>query len=231
MEPSRSKATGSYPSKGAAAPRALPGFACAIVLTLAWGCGATHSDSSGAQAGSSTGGTPVQTSGGGGAAAGGTTHTGGAAGTPSQGGSGFGGIAGVSGAGAPACTFGTPQCPNTHAACAEPGAVLDCFFWQTCHSAPGQMVCCESGWEEGRQCPGGAGGAGGAGTDACGGCDTSKLEICVYQLGGPGVSHYACAKQNPCRAAGVCACIVDQGNCTYQASGTPAACVCDNGLD
>lgn len=217
-------------------PRSLAwplSFACAIALTLAWGCGASHSDSSGAQAGSSTAGTSVQASGGA-SGAGGTIDTGGAAsgaGTPSSGGTGSGGVPGGSSGVPPACNFQTPQCPNTNTACAEPGVVQDCFFWQTCHSAPGQMVCCDSGWEAGRQCPGGAGGAGGASTDACGGCDQSNLEICVYQLGGPGVSHYACAKQNPCGAAGACACIVAQGTCTYQASGTPASCVCDNGLD
>lgn len=236
MEPSRSKATSTATrseSTPTSAARAMLCVACAIVLALAWGCGASHSDSSGAQAGTSTGGTPVQTSGGAGAAAGGTTHAGGAAsaaGTPSSGGTGSGGVLGGSSGVPPACTFETPQCPNTHAACAGLGVVQNCFVWQTCHSAPGQMVCCDSGWEPGQQCPGGAGGAGGAGGDACGGCDPSS-EICVYQLGGPGTSRYTCAQQSPCAAAGVCACIVDQGNCTYQASGTPAACVCDNGLD
>lgn len=210
-------------------------FGCALAFTSAWGCGASHSDSSGAHAGASTAGTAVQTSGAGGAA-GGTPNAGGtanAAGTPSSGGTSSGGTLGGSGAGAPACIFETPQCPNTHAACPDLGQVQDCFFWQTCHSAPGQMVCCDSGWEAGQQCPSGTGGTGGAGgtsVDACGGCNPSS-EICVYQLGGPGTSRYVCAKQNPCGAAGECACIVAQGNCTYQASGTPARCVCDNGLD
>lgn len=241
MDPSRSKvtsaptrATQSSSSTRTPRARAILGSVCAFALTLAWGCGASHSDSSGAQAGAAAAGTPAQTSGGGGAAAGGNTSAGGsanAAGTLSSGGTGSAGMGGIGIGGAPACTFATPQCPNTHAACAEPGVVQDCFFWQTCHSTPGQMVCCDSGWEAGRQCPGGAGGAGGASTDACGGCDQSNLEICVYQLGGPGVSHYACAKQNPCGAAGACACIVAQGTCTYQASGTPASCICDNGLD
>lgn len=243
MEPSRSKATstatGRNPSARTTAPLAFLGVSCAMALTLASGCGATHSDSSGAQAGTAAAGTPVQTTGGGGAATGGVTNAGGstaAAGTPSSGGTGSGAVGGSGGVASvpPACNFETPQCPNTHAPCAELGVVQDCFYWQTCHSAPGQAVCCDSGWERGLQCPSGAGGTGGAGgvsSDACGGCDLSNLEICVFQQGGPGAGHYACARQDPCAAAGVCACIVAQGTCTYEASGTPASCVCDNGLD
>ncbi len=77
----------------------------------------------------------------------------------------------------------------------------------------------------------GAPGAGGAGADPCGGCN-APLEICVYQVGGPGPSHYTCATQNPCGAAGACACIVDQGPCENMLMGDPPNyCVCDNGLD
>jgi hypothetical protein len=67
-------------------------------------------------------------------------------------------------------------------------------------------------------------------SNPCGGCQS--LEICIYQIGGPGPSHYACAVQNPCGAAGLCACIVNQGTC--QPGSDPQTgfygCLCDNGL-
>jgi hypothetical protein len=82
---------------------------------------------------------------------------------------------------------------------------------------------------------GGAGGAGGAfATDRCGGCKPDGLarQICIYQAGGPGAGRFVCATQNPCGAAGMCACIVDQGPCNFlQEGGSPAYCVCDNGVD
>ena len=101
----------------------------------------------------------------------------------------------------------------------------------------------ECGWEV-RDCPpageggassqGGQGnvaGAPGVGSDPCGGCDV-PLQICVYQVGGPGPSRFTCATQNPCGAAGACACIVDQGPCEATLMGDPPNyCVCDNGLD
>jgi hypothetical protein len=67
--------------------------------------------------------------------------------------------------------------------------------------------------------------------DRCGGCD-GPLKICVFQQGGPGPSHFACAEQQPCGAAGACACIVGQGPCRFEIDAGPAGiCVCDNGLD
>lgn len=70
---------------------------------------------------------------------------------------------------------------------------------------------------------------GGAASDACGGCDASK--ICVFQIGGPGPSHFNCAMQNPCGSAAACACIVGQGTCKPDLMGEPPGyCSCDNGL-
>ena len=76
---------------------------------------------------------------------------------------------------------------------------------------------------------GGAAGAGGALPEGCGGC--SPGTVCVLQLGGPGPSHFLCAMQNPCGAAGACACIVGQGKCQPNLMGDPPSyCSCDNGL-
>jgi hypothetical protein len=81
---------------------------------------------------------------------------------------------------------------------------------------------------------GGAAGAGGApSSDRCGGCNYNGPvpEICIYQAGGPGPGRFLCATQNPCKAAGVCACIVDQGTCNFMSEGGgPGYCVCENGL-
>jgi hypothetical protein len=78
----------------------------------------------------------------------------------------------------------------------------------------------------------GATSTGGAGSDECGGCDTSASQICVFQAGGPGPSHFTCATQNPCGAAGACSCIVGQGTCQPNLMGAPPGhCVCDNGLE
>jgi hypothetical protein len=63
--------------------------------------------------------------------------------------------------------------------------------------------------------------------DPCGGCELP--EICIYQVGGPGPSHYTCAEQLPCGAPGACACIVDQGICG--AEQIEGYCSCDNGLE
>ena len=83
---------------------------------------------------------------------------------------------------------------------------------------------------------GGAAGAGGAlPTDRCGGCNDNGTapQICIYQTGGPGAARFVCATQNPCGAAGACACIVGQGECSPapQDGSSPSYCVCDNGLD
>jgi len=81
----------------------------------------------------------------------------------------------------------------------------------------------------------GAAGAGGAPfSDQCGGCDYSvqPTELCIYQAGGPGPSRFVCATRTPCKAAGACACIVDQGTCSFMSEGGgPGYCVCDNGLE
>ncbi len=76
----------------------------------------------------------------------------------------------------------------------------------------------------------GALGDGGAAADACGGCD-SAMPICVYQVGGPGPSHFTCAARNPCGAAAACSCVVDQGTCEPNLMGDPPGyCLCYNGL-
>ena len=74
-------------------------------------------------------------------------------------------------------------------------------------------------------------GSGGSASNACGGC--AMGEICILQNGGPGSSHYTCATQLPCGAAGACACIVNQGTCSYVSgdTGVFGICSCDNGLD
>lgn len=75
----------------------------------------------------------------------------------------------------------------------------------------------------------GAPGAGGAASDPCGGCDVPQ-QVCVYQVGGPGPSHFTCATQLPCGAAGACACIQGQGTCDMNLA-ADGYCHCDNGLD
>lgn len=82
---------------------------------------------------------------------------------------------------------------------------------------------------------GGAAGASGAPSpDRCDGCNYNgpAPQICIYQAGGPGAGRFVCATQNPCGAAGACACIVGQGTCGSTLEGaSPGYCVCDNGLD
>jgi hypothetical protein len=101
-----------------------------------------------------------------------------------------------------------------------------------------EVLECPAGGEGGSSAAGGqanmagAPGAGGAVTDACGGCDLTAPEICVYQAGGPGPSRYVCAPRGPCAAVGACSCIEGQGSCHAQLMGDPPSyCVCDNGLD
>lgn len=84
----------------------------------------------------------------------------------------------------------------------------------------------------------GMGEAGAAGaapiSDRCGGCssDAETERVCIYQAGGPGPGEFVCATRPPCRAAGACACIAGQGACNSMMSGgSPAYCVCDNGLE
>jgi len=86
------------------------------------------------------------------------------------------------------------------------------------------------GWRStGGQATNGAGG--GSASNACGGC--AMGEICIFQNGGPGPSHYTCATQLPCGSAGACTCIVNQGTCSYVPgdAGVFGICSCDNGLD
>lgn len=82
---------------------------------------------------------------------------------------------------------------------------------------------------------GGLAGAGGASaTDRCGGCDYDgpERQLCIYQAGGPGPGRFLCAAQKPCRAAGACACVIEQGSCGFMLEGGgPGYCVCDNGLE
>jgi hypothetical protein len=81
----------------------------------------------------------------------------------------------------------------------------------------------------------GGGGSGGSTSDPCGGCDEG--ELCIHQAGGPGPSRYTCANSPPCTVLvpGPCACVMDQGTCSYQMEATDAGvigiCVCDNGLE
>jgi hypothetical protein len=76
----------------------------------------------------------------------------------------------------------------------------------------------------------GESGVGGAASGDCGGCSPGK--ICVFQVGGPGPSHFVCATQNPCGSAAACACIVGQGTCEPNLMGDPPRyCSCDNGLE
>jgi hypothetical protein len=112
------------------------------------------------------------------------------------------------------CVFNTPMC-----AAGECKVDMDCLAPDICMACPGTGDCatmkCLNGacqW----QC-----------TDACGGCGAE--ERCIYQLGGPGPSHYVCAKQSPCGAAGTCACIQNQGTCGQEP--VDGYCQCENGLE
>jgi hypothetical protein len=73
------------------------------------------------------------------------------------------------------------------------------------------------------------GGAGGTRPDECSGC-LDNDQICIYQVGGPGPSHFTCATRLPCGAPGACSCIVDQGTCDMNLA-ADGYCHCDNGLD
>lgn len=76
----------------------------------------------------------------------------------------------------------------------------------------------------------GESGAGGAAAEDCGVCSSGT--ICVFQIGGPGPSHFVCATRNPCGAGAACACIVGQGTCQPNLMGDPPRyCSCDNGLE
>lgn len=76
---------------------------------------------------------------------------------------------------------------------------------------------------------GGSGGSGGS--DPCGGCGPNQM--CIYQVGGPGVGRLLCAENPICRAVGECGCIQNQGDCTPAPPGGEfgVMCQCDNGLE
>lgn len=59
--------------------------------------------------------------------------------------------------------------------------------------------------------------------------DCAAPNVCVYQVGGPGPSHYACAEQVACDSPSECACILNQGQC--QPEKVNGYCQCDNGLE
>lgn len=185
------------------------------------------------------------------------SNVGGAAGT-SSGGTGSAGSAGASHGGAGAMVAGSNsggEASLGECAVAECGPQLGLPNW-TCADGTlgGPTGRClrrsggSCGWEI-NNCPmageggsssqggqgnaagaGAAGAAGGVTADDCGGCSTGK--ICVFQVGGPGTSHFVCATQNPCGNAAACACIVGQGTCEPNLMGEPPGyCSCDNGLD
>lgn len=91
-----------------------------------------------------------------------------------------------------------------------------------------------SGGSSGGSGSAGTGGRADSGIDRCGGC-SGPNQICIFQVGGPGPSRFLCAENPPCKAAGVCACIINQGPCSYVPDENDAAfggmCSCDNGLD
>lgn len=122
------------------------------------------------------------------------------------------------------CEDGTTGGPTGR--CVKAG---DACAWEVRDCPPGGEG--GAGSQGGQGNAAGAPGGGGASSDPCGGCDAPQ-QICVYQLGGPGPSRFTCATQNPCGAAGACACIVEQGTCENMLMGDPPNyCVCDNGLD
>jgi len=156
-------------------------------------------------------------SGGASGSAGGTTPTsgggssGGAGGNP-QGGTAGTALAGTSGAG----SGGSVAAGGTSGVAGHSGAA-------------GVSA---SGGTAGAAGTAGSAGVAGAPRDECGDC-TPPQQICVYQVGGPGPARFLCAEQNPCGAAGACACIVGQGPCTFipDDGGTTGICQCDNGLE
>jgi hypothetical protein len=125
-----------------------------------------------------------------------------------------------------------PSLPPSMSTCSVPN--LRCSYGQaicTCMVSlgqPGGMYwLCDGG---------GSGGSGGSSSDPCGGC--AEGELCIQQAGGPGPGgRYLCANSPPCTVLvqGPCACVMDQGTCSYQMQTTDAGvigiCVCDNGLE
>jgi hypothetical protein len=106
--------------------------------------------------------------------------------------------------------------------------VLECPTATGEAGAPGAGGVSSAGGSPGNGGSSSSSGSGGGGSDACGGC--AVTERCIYQVGGPGPSHFTCATQLPCGAPGACACIVDQGVCEMNLS-PDGYCHCDNGLE
>jgi len=222
-------------------------LSCALAISAISGCGGSARSGDGPPApvtqagtGASAGNTNLAGGGGrGGQSAenggGSSSSTGGKGGAGAAGASPGGGQGGMSIGGAPPCQFTPPQCPPSHATCAQIGATESCYVWSVCHSAPSQMICCDTGWEPGFACPNGdgSGGDGGASSsDVCEACNAQPAHICVLQQGGPGAAHFVCADQLPCGAAGACSCIPGQGQCEATRTSGPAGyCTCDNGLE
>jgi len=160
-----------------------------------------------------------------GTANGGTSGNAGKGSTSGSGGTGGGGGGSSNSAG----SAGEPICPSAGCggAAASGGAASA--------GAAGASSAGAAGAASGGAGDGGTAGAGGAAlVDQCGGCNYSgpAPQICIYQAGGPGAGRFVCATQNPCGAAGACACIVGQGTCNFMLEGgSPGYCVCDNGLD
>jgi hypothetical protein len=73
------------------------------------------------------------------------------------------------------------------------------------------------------------GGSGGARPAECSDC-FGQGQICIFQGGGPGPAHFACATQLPCGAGTACACIQGQGTCQPNLA-ADGYCHCDNGLE
>jgi hypothetical protein len=151
---------------------------------------------------------------------------GGSAGTSSaQGGTHTGGLAGTGGSVDCGCVRGA-YVP----VCGVDGQTYDATCGDAC--VPVAIQCRT-------QCPcaagtggtAGTGGSTGTSTDYCGGCAADQ--ICVFQVGGPGPSHYVCATNAACTLSGACACIVGQGTCAPvpTPAGVGLVCQCDNGLD
>jgi hypothetical protein len=114
------------------------------------------------------------------------------------------------------CVYNVPMCSTK-----ECTLDTDCPGVELCMPCANAAVACASvKCVEGScqlECP----------MDQCGGC--GEEERCIYQIGGPGPSHYVCAKQSPCGSAATCACIQEQGVCGQEP--VDGYCQCDNGLE
>jgi hypothetical protein len=113
------------------------------------------------------------------------------------------------------CVFNMPMCTT-----AECKVDMDCLAPDICMACPetgdcATMKCVNGGCQW--QC-----------TDPCGGC--GHEQVCIYQIGGPGPSHYACATLGVCEdPVDYCKCVEGQGTC--QPSMSSNYCQCENGLD